>query len=137
MANVANFYQYPPRGMLIDEAARYVGVDPAKFGEMVASGRMPKPKLIDRRPVWDRLALDAAFASLPDQSEGKGAPKAVSLNPEVYSPKTLAARWQCSERHVRNLIARGELPAWKLGDSLMRINLEDVEKFENGDGSAK
>ena len=26
------------------------------------------------------------------------------------TPKQLAERWECSERHVRNLINRGELP---------------------------
>jgi hypothetical protein len=34
---------------------------------MVADGRMPKPKRIDRRVVWDRLQLDTAFAALPDE----------------------------------------------------------------------
>lgn len=33
---------------------------------MVHDGRMPKPKLIDRRKVWDRNALDRAFEALPD-----------------------------------------------------------------------
>ena len=37
----------------------------------------------------------------------------------AYSPRDLAARWQCSERHIRNLINRGELPyfrtRWKAG----------------------
>ena len=34
---------------------------------MVADGRMPKPKRIDGRVVWDRLQLDSAFAALPDE----------------------------------------------------------------------
>ena len=32
---------------------------------MVKDGRMPQPKRIDGRVLWDRLALDAAFESLP------------------------------------------------------------------------
>lgn len=52
---------YPPRGMNHDEAARYVGVGPGKFDELVAARRMPRPKKIDGRNVWDRAALDAYF----------------------------------------------------------------------------
>jgi hypothetical protein len=33
---------------------------------MVADGRMPKPKRIDGRTVWDRVKLDEAFAALDD-----------------------------------------------------------------------
>lgn len=56
---------YPPRGLSREEAARYVGVGTTKFDEMVADRRMPRPKRIDGRRVWDRLALDAAFSDLP------------------------------------------------------------------------
>lgn len=57
---------YPPRGMSRDEAARYVGVGNTKFDEMVADRRMPRPKRVDGRVIWDRLRLDAAFTDLPD-----------------------------------------------------------------------
>lgn len=57
---------YPPRGLARDEAARYVGVGVTLFDEMVADGRMPKPKRVNSRIVWDRLALDGAFTDLPD-----------------------------------------------------------------------
>lgn len=57
---------YAPRGLSREEAARYVGVGSTKFDEMVKDGRMPKPKRVDGRTVWDRIALDAAFADLPD-----------------------------------------------------------------------
>jgi hypothetical protein len=43
-----------------------VGVGSTKFDEMVKDGRMPKPKRVDGRTVWDRIALDAAFTDLPD-----------------------------------------------------------------------
>lgn len=55
-----------PRGLSREEAAAYVGVSPGKLDQMVADGRMPRPKTIDARRVFDRLALDKAFASLPD-----------------------------------------------------------------------
>lgn len=57
---------YAPRGMSRDEAARWIGVGVTKFDEMVADGRMPRPKRIDGRVVWDRLRLDMAFSDLPD-----------------------------------------------------------------------
>lgn len=58
---------YPPRGLSREEAARYVGIGPSKFDEMVRDGRMPKPKRVDARTVWDRIALDIAFTALPEQ----------------------------------------------------------------------
>lgn len=60
---------YPPRGLSRDEAARYVGVGVTKFDQMVADRRMPKPKKIDSRVIWDRLKLEAAFADLPGDDD--------------------------------------------------------------------
>ncbi|CAN7396775.1 MULTISPECIES: helix-turn-helix transcriptional regulator [Neorhizobium] len=65
MAKLSDALAYPPRGMSREEAARYVGVGTTKFDEMVADKRMPKPRKIDGRVVWDRIALDAAFSDLP------------------------------------------------------------------------
>jgi excisionase family DNA binding protein len=50
-----------------DEAARYIGVSATKFDELVEDGRMPQPKKIDGRVVWDRLRLDMAFSELDDR----------------------------------------------------------------------
>lgn len=58
---------YAPRGLSREEAARYIGVGTTKFDELVAGRRMPKPKRIDGRTVWDRVALDAAFIDLPEE----------------------------------------------------------------------
>jgi len=58
---------YPPRGMSREEAARYVGVSATKFDDLVADGRMPPPKQIDGRVVWDRLRLDAAFSEISER----------------------------------------------------------------------
>lgn len=57
-----------PRGLSRPQAAEYIGVGCSKFDEMVQDGRMPKPKRIDSRCVWDRVKLDEAFAAL-DGSE--------------------------------------------------------------------
>ena len=58
-----------PRGLCRGQGAEYIGVSPTKFDQMVADGRMPKPKRIDGRVVWDRLQLDSAFAALPDEND--------------------------------------------------------------------
>ena len=60
---------YPPRGMPREVAARYIGVGATKFDQLVNDGRMPKPKRIDGRVVWDRFALDAAFNDLSSEPE--------------------------------------------------------------------
>lgn len=56
----------PRRGLSRLEAAEYVGVGETLFDRMVRDRRMPLAKRIGHRLVWDRLALDAAFAALPD-----------------------------------------------------------------------
>lgn len=55
----------PPRGVSRETAAQYIGVGVSKFDQMVLDGRMPAPKRIDGRKVWDRDALDLAFFALP------------------------------------------------------------------------
>jgi len=60
-------YAYPPRGLSREAAARWVGVSPSLFDEMVKDGRMPPPKTVNSRVVWDRYRLDAAFEALPDK----------------------------------------------------------------------
>jgi len=53
-----------PRGLSRAEAADYVGVSTGLFDAMVCDGRMPPPKRINSRIVWDRRQLDAAFDAL-------------------------------------------------------------------------
>lgn len=57
----------PPtrRGLSRIEAAGYIGVGASKFDAMVSDGRMPKPKKIDGRRVWDVRSLDRFFDDLP------------------------------------------------------------------------
>jgi len=45
----------------------YIGISAGKFDELVADGRMPAPRRIDGRRVWDVRELDLAFDSLPKQ----------------------------------------------------------------------
>jgi predicted DNA-binding transcriptional regulator AlpA len=55
----------PRRGLSRLEAAMYFGISPSKFDELVTDGRMPRPRVIDSRKVWDVYELDMAFDELP------------------------------------------------------------------------
>jgi predicted DNA-binding transcriptional regulator AlpA len=59
----------PPRGLSRCEAAAYIGVSPTLFDQLVRDKRMPGPKRIGARTVWDRRALDLAFAAIPDGTD--------------------------------------------------------------------
>ena len=59
------------RGLSRIQAAEYVGIGPTKFDELVRDGRMPRPKRIDGRTVWDRIKLDEAFSALDDDAAPK------------------------------------------------------------------
>jgi predicted DNA-binding transcriptional regulator AlpA len=75
----------PPRGLSRVNAAEYIGVSATKFDQMVADRRMPKPKRIDGRVVWDRLQLDTAFAALPN-----GDLKEQPISPDEDTPPVFA-----------------------------------------------
>lgn len=51
--------------------------------------------------------------------------------PAVFTPAALADRWQCSERTIRNQLARGELTGFRLGGKLWRISLAEVIERES------
>jgi predicted DNA-binding transcriptional regulator AlpA len=58
-----------PRGLGREDAASYIGISPSKFDQMVADRRMPEPRRIDTRKVWDVRELDKAFEALPGGQE--------------------------------------------------------------------
>jgi predicted DNA-binding transcriptional regulator AlpA len=57
----------PRRGLSRDESAVYIGVSPTTFDKLVGDGRMPQPRRIDGRKVWDIRSLDLHFDALPIQ----------------------------------------------------------------------
>jgi excisionase family DNA binding protein len=59
----------PRRGLSRAEAAMYLGISPSKFDELVKDGRMPRPRVIDCRKVWDVFELDMAFDELPREDD--------------------------------------------------------------------
>ena len=48
---------------------------------------------------------------------------------QSFTPETLAVRWQCSAQHIRDLVAKGELPSFRVG-RLIRISVESVQELE-------
>ncbi|POR42521.1 hypothetical protein CRT23_12065 [Methylobacterium sp. V23] len=67
------------------------------------------------------------------------------MREDILIPKQVAARWGCSEQHVRNMVNRGELGHFRLGGKLLRIPLSAVEEaecaikasFTTSDGSSR
>lgn len=55
----------PRRGLSRTEAATFLGISPSKFDQLVEDGRMPRPRMIDNRKIWDVCELDMAFDDLP------------------------------------------------------------------------
>ena len=55
---------FAPRGLSTDEAARYIGVGRTMFEELVAGRKMPRPKRIGSRVIYDRFEVDACFSDL-------------------------------------------------------------------------
>jgi predicted DNA-binding transcriptional regulator AlpA len=62
----------PRRGLKLEEAANYIGIGRTKFQELVNGGRMPRPRKIDGRLIWDTRELDVAFDDLPVEGEKSG-----------------------------------------------------------------
>jgi predicted DNA-binding transcriptional regulator AlpA len=56
-----------PRGLSRAVAAAYLGISQSLFDQMVEDGRMPGPKTINSRVIWDRIRLDQFFEALPDK----------------------------------------------------------------------
>ena len=60
---------YLPLGLSLAEAAAYVGVGQTTFREMVEDGRMPHPRVVGRRRVFDSEEVRLAFKNLPVDGE--------------------------------------------------------------------
>jgi excisionase family DNA binding protein len=74
----------PRRGLSRVEAAIYLGISPSKFDELIRDGRMPAPKRIDGRKVWDIQNLDVAFDAFPSENETSGDPLGTTSAPHDY-----------------------------------------------------
>lgn len=64
LGHIIDPYTYPPRGLDL-AAARYLGLDPDAFSNLVESGKLPHHRRLGEAAVWDRMALDIAFEAIP------------------------------------------------------------------------
>lgn len=48
----------------------------------------------------------------------------------IFTPATLAIRWECHPNRIHTMIKNGTLPAFRLGGKLLRIQAADVEAYE-------
>lgn len=71
-ASLSESRPIPRRGLSREESAMYIGIGVTKFDEMLADGRMPAPRRIDGRKVWDVRDLDLAFEALPVETGATG-----------------------------------------------------------------
>lgn len=62
-----------PRGLGRSSAAAYIGVGVTLFERLVEENRMPLPRAIGGRNVWDIRELDAAFDELPYNGQASDA----------------------------------------------------------------
>jgi hypothetical protein len=51
------------------EAAAAIGISATKFRQLVVEGRMPSPRRIDSRLVYDVDELRTAFKAMPHENE--------------------------------------------------------------------
>jgi hypothetical protein len=56
-------------GLAEVEAATAIGVSASKFRALVKDKRMPSPRRLDGRNIWDVDELRAAFKALPHEGE--------------------------------------------------------------------
>lgn len=59
-------------GLSHDEAAAYVGISGTSFDKLVHEGKMPLPREVSGRRIWDIDELRAAFKALPHEGEQAG-----------------------------------------------------------------
>jgi hypothetical protein len=70
MAKSRTFEGCLPLGLSREDAAWYIGISPSKFDQLVTDGRMPAPRMLDGRRVWNRHDLELSFYDLPAKAKG-------------------------------------------------------------------
>lgn len=60
----------PVLGLPAPEAAAAIGISATKFRQLVADDRMPRPRRLDGKLLWDVDELRDAFKALPHDGGG-------------------------------------------------------------------
>jgi len=58
----------------MSQSASYIGIGGTLFREMVSDGRMPQPRIINTKEIWDTQELDFAFDKLPHKQANSNNP---------------------------------------------------------------
>lgn len=61
----------PQQALSSAEAAYFVGLGETFFRSLVAQGKMPRPRVIGSRKLWDVDELAASFKALPKDGESQ------------------------------------------------------------------
>jgi predicted DNA-binding transcriptional regulator AlpA len=72
-----------PFGLSRVEAAWLIGVSTTMWDAMVRDGRMPKPKRIGARTIWDRAAVERAWSVIASDGDEAERPSAKRIEFEV------------------------------------------------------
>lgn len=132
------------------EVALSIGVSAASVDQMVAEGALPPPRKWHSDKLWLVSEMEAFLNNWPIDGQleepndgslsnkrqpGRGLKNSEAGQPHVYSPRTLAAEWDCTERHIRNLITSGYLKAFRVG-TLLRISTQEAREYEQKSSAA-
>jgi hypothetical protein len=142
----SGFRPIPRRGLSRLEAAIYVGVSTTKFDELVSDGRMPQPKRIDARKVWDIRALDQAFDILPGEGESESGSDWSDISTDAYGYENttrskpipaLAPRYlelakedNDSQRTLERMVEEGLARVWEPGEWEAEVRSRPLGKRE-------
>jgi len=125
---------FPP-DWVDEEGASYLFSIPVEvFRRAVERQSLPSGVDLGGKRIWSRLSLNLALDEIERGDRKK--PEALNspasqLDPDKpFSVRTLAKRMECSEHHVRNLIAVGKIHAFDMGGKLLRISAAEVRRLE-------
>lgn len=117
-------------------------LEPGETQEMrdrrITESLLPLAAALARQQAWKdhiketRMAVGIGPSPSAENSPSR-APVGVhdhSTNPRPFTAETLAERWGCSTNHVRNLVHRGQLRAFRIGARLLRIPADAVDEYE-------
>ncbi|AWN36520.1 hypothetical protein DK427_12930 [Methylobacterium radiodurans] len=96
------------------------------------------PLTVDSNPLGRQIPPMVTFSPFrPVNAPSEGVRAAwlllarrTAMRPDILTPADVAIEWGCSEKHVRNMIHRGELGHFRLGGKLLRIPRSAVEQAE-------
>jgi hypothetical protein len=119
-----------------------VAMTSQSFGRWSAEELRAAADIAKEKGVGIRLQADGSISvgivpppfATPVDVELSGAKP--SEAPMLFTPAMLAERWHCSEQHIRNMVTTGQLAHFHVGEKLLRIVREEVERIENSASNA-